>query len=199
MLTAGNINGNSINWSSSNLNTSSNPILVNVTDVYYVTLTNTFGCTNKNWVYVQFDSLLMPIIPKTNMPDTIVKCSGQLVNYFVYDSLTNPMGIINQCIPGITTSWSSTPFTGMYGCQQYFTLSGCFTAITTGTYTVNGFFIRQNYCGVDTFYFTKTFYLLVNPKPTANVVFSGGGLLCPGDTILLTATYNSVSTPNAVL
>lgn len=167
-----------------------------VTNWYNFTVTNSFGCRNFNRVHVQFDNQQMPWIIKSLIPDTIVKCQGQPVFLLLYDSISNPSGNPNYVLTGHTQHWISQPFlTISPGTNQ---LSGAFSAQNSGTYIVTDTIYQTNTCGTTIYVYTDTFYLLVNPLPTATISVSGPQYLCPGDTALLVASVTPNNTANTV-
>ncbi len=194
-LTGSNIQGCTYHWSGSGIiSTFSTSCVVNQAGTYYFTLTNSFGCTSQNSVYIQFDTL-DHVVPKTNMKDTFTVCQGVCFPYFIYDSITNPTGSINPYSPftSLTTVTSNTSVAGWCcnsNSNNNLSLNICPT--NTGWITLNIKYIFSSLCGKDSVYFHHQVYAIVKPNPPPPVVtinISGNTLLCPGDSSLLVTTY----------
>jgi gliding motility-associated-like protein len=147
-----------------------------------VSITDTNNCSNSTlfkliYEYATKDTIVPYIL---QVEDTI--CLGDDVNYIIADSLTNPTGnLIGYCDTSVySQSWNINAYSDTC-------LGGYFYPTTTGWYTITSDFILgyNNLCGLDTTHYTVTdsFYIVVNPKPTATYVLGGDTLLCPGDTI----------------
>ena len=116
--------------------------------------------------------------------DTVTICDGKFVKATLYDSVTNPTPIPVCLTAGadynIVSTWNVTPYLPINpSCETY----GYFYPTVSGNYTIDVEFIRQNPCGNDTHYVSKTVYVEVNPSPTINPQnfdLVGSQYLCPG-------------------
>lgn len=185
-----------IEWSDGNGNpiTTNDSLQVWATDDYYFTVTNIFGCSNYNHIDVQFDNPQTPWIIKSLIPDTIERCYGQAVYLLLYDSVSNPTGNPNYALPGHYEHWTSQPYLNIVDPNNQ--ISGSFAAITSGMYIVTDTIYQTNTCGTTIYIYKDTFYLVVNPNPSATVSVTGPQFLCPGDTALLVATVTPSTTNN---
>jgi gliding motility-associated-like protein len=163
---------------------SNDSLAVLQTGIYSVTLTDSFGCERCNNVLVKLDTIL-PLIPKTNFPDSLEACYGDYVPFQAWDSITNPSGSFpHPCIGDISIQWITSPVFGMSSQNIPCSLSGGFYAyMTTGNYTITEMIVRKNFCQNDTFWIVKNFYIKVNPKPVPVISVTGGNFICPGDTL----------------
>lgn len=191
-LTGGNIQGCSYVWSSYSgsgiVSTSGTSCVVNKTDTFYFTLTNSFGCKAINKVYVKLDTIYH-VFPKTNMPDTFRVCMGDCINYFIYDSITNPLAMPYSCFQSlVSVNTNNGQVSGFPYCTPN-NLSLRICPVSTGWINLNIRYIFNSLCGRDTAYFNRPVYFVVNPKPTVSIVFSGNNFICPGDSTLLVATF----------
>jgi gliding motility-associated-like protein len=198
-LTGGNIGNYTYSWDLNSPGIVSNHdsvINVNATGLYQFTLTNTDGCTTNNSIYIQLQNITS-IIPKSNMPDTFIVCQGQSFYYHLFDSITNPVGIIPywQCFDDTHETWYVSP-SGMYGADFNCGLGGVFHPAQTGTYIIKDSLKTQNLCGIETQVFIDTIYVIVNPNPIVNINVNGPTLVCPGDSVVLTATSTTPITWN---
>jgi len=199
-LTGGNLQGCSYQWISYTgggiVSTSGSSCVVNKTDTFIFILTNSFGCVEKNRIFVKIDTI-EHVIPKTNMPDTFKICQGQCINYFIYDSISNPTGIqsyncFNSLINVITGNSAVTGFP--YCVMSNLSLRIC--PSSTGPINLNIMYIFFSLCGKDTAYFHKPVYIIVNPKPLVAINFTGSNFICPGDSTLLVATFTITPSTN---
>ncbi|MBS1647333.1 MAG: gliding motility-associated C-terminal domain-containing protein [Bacteroidetes bacterium] len=200
-LTGGNLQGCSYTWYGTGIvSTSSTSCVVNKTGFYTFKLTNSYGCTDTNVVYIQIDTA-NHIGLKTNMPDTFRICQGQCINYFIYDSISNPAGTspysaftsLNQVNPvSPYASWCC----GSFASSNNLSLLVC--PVATGTINLHSQYVFSSLCGKDTTYFNKIIYVIVNPNPHASINLAGNALICPGDTSLLIATVTVTPSVNTI-
>ena len=197
LLTGGNIaTGDTYSWTSPTGATS--PTLsteATVSGNYDFTVTNSFGCSITNGVYVMIDTAIHPMIPEitcledTDHNDSITLCTGSPFTMLVYDSITNPFGN-NICLPNASIHWTASPGTISYipvpssGCPNTFTPS------QSGTYQINAMIIRHNNCNADTTYINQSIYVNLLPLPvvSTHVTIIGRHIICPGSTNLLIAS-----------
>ncbi|MBK6835488.1 MAG: gliding motility-associated C-terminal domain-containing protein [Bacteroidetes bacterium] len=192
-LIGGNIGNFIFGWNLSNpgiINQHDSVIFINQSGNYTFTLADSYGCTRTNTISINLQNL-SSIIPKSNMPDTFTVCQGQSFDYILYDSLSNPTGIIpySNCFSQIQETWYVSPG-GMSGSNQWCSLGGTFFPNQTGTYIVKDSLKIQNLCGIERYCFIDTIHVIVNPKPHVFINITGNQLICPGDTILLIANSN---------
>lgn len=181
---------------------------VNVSGYYTCTLTNPLGCAQSSVVKVEIaNPLANTILPKikwaddSDNNDSIVVCQNVPFKATVYDELSNPGGMLTQCIPEMTIAFfnidpSATGFTdeSFITCTDLF---DSFYAQDTGNFNliVTVQVIRNNPCGSDTMYVTDTLNVLVNPAITGPLAFSvtAPENFCPGypATLVASPTQNS--------
>ncbi|MGQ0828855.1 MAG: gliding motility-associated C-terminal domain-containing protein [Bacteroidota bacterium] len=188
LLTGGNFGSNLHGW---NLFDGVDTTWAKKSGTYYLKVKNQYGCENSNSVEIILDKLLPPVIPKMicledpDGNDSVTICGGKTFNMFVYDSISNPMGITG-CMPFLQTTWEASPDTITYTPKT--TCANDFTPKNSGTYQIKATLIRKNYCDIDTVIITKSIYveLLPAPKDTITLSITGNNPLCPGDSLLLT-------------
>ena len=195
LLVAGNLNGNAFQWyNGSGVPLGNNDsIYTYLTDLYTIVLTNKYGCTNFNYVPVEFDSLLSPLHPVSHIPDTIVACYGDDIKLDVVDSFTSASGPFYSFM----NTWTSNPSLLISSSASY--LFGEFSAQTSGTYIVHENIVYINHCDTLHYSVQDTFYLLVHPKPTITVSMTGPGYMCQGDTVILQITYTPSTSLNTMI
>lgn len=198
-LTGGNLQSCTYLWTSSSgvgiVSTSSASCVVNQTGWYIFTLTNIYGCTNYNQVYVQIDTL-NHVAPKTNMPDTFRVCQGNCFNYFIYDIISNPTGQAYNCFSSLTNVITGNYQVSGFPYCVWSNLSLQICPNTTGILNLHIKYIFSSICGADTAYFNKSIYVIVNPNPQINISFTGSSFICPGDSTLLVATVTVTPSAN---
>lgn len=175
--------------------TNNDSIQVWTSGQYTFEVTNVFGCTRWNYVQVNIDSLNSPWVVKSLIPDTIVRCYGQLVPLLFYDTISNPNGNPNYVLHDFLQSMITVPSANVIENSQPGTLGGGFTAITSGTYIVVDTIWQTNTCTTYVHIVRDTFYLLVNPNPAISLSTTATQYLCPGDT----AMYIVTATPSTTL
>ena len=188
----------SLSWTdqAGNLLTNDDSLFTWTTGNYYFHVTDTFGCQNYNWIHVQFDQLQTPWIPKSLIPDTIIKCYGQDVQLWLYDSVSNPNAIIPYTLTGHVQHWTSSPNLNILPWSQQ--LGGHFAAITSGNYIVTDTIYQTNTCGTTIYIVKDTFVLIVNQNPNASITVTAPQYLCPGDTALMIANITPSTTLNTI-
>lgn len=173
-----------------NLIDSALSITVTTSGWYQFFVVDSFGCEISNKVLLVIDSLLIPLSPgiklldDPDLNDSIEICYGEAFTILIYDTITNPTGLLN-CIDYAMTAWSVTPSVPMLNnCSTWL---DCYPSVS-GYHQINAQMIRINYCDTDTFLLSKTIYATVFPLPVVSINISGSNELCPGDTIVLTAS-----------
>ncbi|MDQ3048965.1 MAG: hypothetical protein M3R27_15550, partial [Bacteroidota bacterium] len=172
-------------------------ILATVSDYYLFVSINTFGCKTTNYVIVEIDSILPPLIPEmictedTSSIDSINICEDEVFTMYIFDTISNPLANYT-CIPDLTVIWTASPaatisYYSTTNCSEDFTNTiNIFAPIASGLYTISALLIRQNTCDADTLYISRNIYVTIDPNPVISV--TGNTLLCPGDSSLLIAT-----------
>jgi gliding motility-associated-like protein len=187
LLTGGNFGTNAHLWTGPGFPGSS-AVSITVTDsgTYCFTVIDSFGCTNTTCVRVNYFHPLPPFDPHliclndSDMNDTISICQNHCFEMLVYDAVSNP-GASPMCLPDLlpyttTTTWSIMPvvlYTAICNARRTY----CPTV--TGTYTINVMLVRTNVCDTDTFFLSRTLYVIVNPVPSATLNIAGTPWLCP--------------------
>lgn len=213
LLTGGNYSPNTYTWSGPNGTTTSTTMWATVPGTYCFTVTDVFGCTKETCVNVVIDSLLPPIDPAmycvqdTDRNDSISLCDNLPFTMYVYDTITNPNGVLD-CIPYSTMYWTATPanwitYSNVTNCSP-FTWNTTFDPDSTGWYTLTCMWVRTNVCDTDTVIVTRNLYVEIYPVPSAtlSITLTGNNMLCPGDSTLLVATGATTyqwNGPNGIL
>jgi gliding motility-associated-like protein len=194
-LTGGNLQGCTYAWSGPGIISTSGPsCVVNQSGTYYFTLTNSYGCTNYNWVVIKIDTI-DHVVPKTNMPDTLEVC-GPCVDYFIFDSLSNPTGQPYQCFSSLMqVVTNSSMISGIPGCQPD-NLSLKICPASTGWVNLNIMYVFASTCGNDTAYFSKQVYIILHPIPQVTVALLGNNTICPNDSSLFVASFTVTPSAN---
>jgi gliding motility-associated-like protein len=195
VLTGGNIGSNSFHWdpamSPGIIGRHDSVLAVNASGLYIFYLTSPGGCMSSNMVYVD----LQPggaIIPKSNMPDTFHLCYGDQLNYILYDSITNPAGVVPypDCFLSYQETWNSTPNLPGSGTNNNCGLGHTFYPVQTGSYIIRDSLRIQSQCGMQAFGFADTIYVIVDPRPAINLTITGSHYICGGDSVELHAVSN---------
>ena len=184
--------GDSVFWSGPP-NVLNDSILVTQSGLYCFYVYNSFGCSTRNCVPVEIDSLLPPILTgmtclqDTDKNDSIRICQNSMFTMLVFDTLSNPNANLD-CIAYSTIYWSVTPNTVNYmpytGCFPYSTNN--FFPTQTGWYTITATTVRKTACDTDTVIVTRSIYVDLSPLPSLTI--TGNTVICPGDSTLLVAT-----------
>jgi gliding motility-associated-like protein len=200
ILTGGNYGSNTYEWTSS-VGPSSPTLSITVTQtgVYCFVVTDTNGCSNQTCINVLLYDTLPAFNPKLiclddgDGNDTVELCANACFEMLIYDSITNP-GAAPLCfqVPypyDVTPTWTvAPPIPQSAACNS----RELFCPSDTGWYNINLMFVRHNICDTDTFYLSKSIYVLLNPTPTISLsVNPTNVLICPGDSVLLVATSSS--------
>ena len=190
-LTAGNLQGCTFQWTGPGIiSTFGSSCVVNQAGTYNIVLTNSLGCTNWNNVTITF-ATLDHVVPKTNMPDTVTICANSCINYFVFDSLTNPTGINPyNPFPTLVHVVSNNNMVQSCWCNSNLSLTICPTS--TGWINFGVWYVFSSTCGKDSVYFHNKIYIKIKPLPVAPLItlnLSGSPQACPGDSTLITASF----------
>lgn len=162
-------------------------IKADIAGSYAVLFVDANGCSDTNSLLLNLITVPPPIKPFTNMPDSFVICSGNDIDYYVYDSITNPTGIFPtpNCL-NYGVWWQSNPVSFISALEGNCGLGGKFHPVATGNYTISASYTYNNNCGSDTVFFSRPIYVKVNPLPSITVTQQGSPYVCPGDSVLLT-------------
>lgn len=194
-LTGGNLQNCTYVWTGPGIvSTSGASCVVNQSGWYTFTITNAFGCSNANGVYVKID-VLDHVVPVTNEPDTFTTCG--CFTYFIYDSLTNPGASSYLAFQSLTTVITGNGQVIGFPYSLWDNLSVDICPAATGWINLNIAYIFSSTCGSDTAYFNKSIYVILIPTPPPPQILiniDGNLEVCPGDSTLLTATFTV--TPN---
>lgn len=160
-------------------------------------LKNEHGCESGIRVTVYVDSALRQISPvisffeSTN--DSIEICIGNPITLYLYDSISNPAGTSNVECDSIIEQfsncvWNCSPFmSSSTTCHNQSVIE--YRPQTSGIYTIGCTMNRSSPCGgIDTLFVQKTINVIVHPYPILNTSITGDTLICPSDSVLLTAT-----------
>lgn len=190
LLTGEGFGSNTYYWSGPNGTSNSATHWATVSGIYYFTVTNNFGCTKANSVWVTIENLLPTIVPgilclqDTDKNDSIAICTGTPFTMFVHDSIANPLANLTILISGAAVTWTVAPTTSFI---QPNSCTSNFYPQTSGVYQINSRIIRQNNCDIDTAYLNKTIYVELLPLPFDTVWITGNTVICPGDSTVLIA------------
>ncbi|HKR04921.1 MAG TPA: T9SS type A sorting domain-containing protein [Bacteroidia bacterium] len=203
LLTCTNVGVNNVQWSG--FPAGQNPVWVYSTGTYSVTFTNSYGCLESNFIEIFFDSVLSfpPVIPKliceedTDNNDSIMVCLGDAFHIFVYDSITNPLGM-DVAFPGLyAAEWDVIPVGPLaYSAATIAENTNTFITIQPGDFDflIKVWVIRGNICLFDSVYVEMTLHVTINPAPSGfiNVTITGPADICPGISTMLIAQPDSV-------
>ncbi len=176
-----------------------NPVVIDSTQIIYFTLSDTNGCTTQNGVLVMVSEPLPVIDPRiiclndSDRNDTVFICANEGFEMFVYDTLSNPNAYDSLCIPEQTkVNWDASVSTLIYALTTFCPPSNknlFRNVLNDGWYQIDAEIIRQNNCDSDTFYLSKSIYVIVNPIPpdTFSFTISGDTFICPGASTTLYA------------
>ena len=168
-----------------------------------VEVTDSNGCKNNTVVYFDVDTALSQTVPKIKLRetngvhlsnDTISVCDGGYLQFYVYDSLTNPTGIYfinchDSIFANTIDTWTASPAFIFHttGCQVPGILS---TNIQfSDNLQLSCKLIGNSPCGGnDSITIYKDYFVLVNPDPTVTATITGDSIICPNDSTTLTAS-----------
>jgi len=205
-LTCTNVGTNTVQWSPG-FPPGQNPVWVHSEGTYTVTFTNLTGCAQENFIQIYSDSILSfpPVIPKlVCMEDTIdnndslIVCVGDGFHLYVYDSISNPQGNVNNGFPGLfAVEWNVIPLGILNYSSGTFDNKNTFIPIQPGDYDLlfSAWVIRGNVCLFDTVYVEKLIHVTIHPTPSGflTVSITGPADICPGVPTMLVATPDSVN------
>lgn len=187
----------SVGWSGpSHIVLNDSTIKVTKSGVYDFSISSSAGCTISNKVEVLMDtfalhSLLDPHIvfydTILEATDTIRICEG---NTFGAKAIDSAFYSINKdTIPFKYVEWTITSPGGLLVDSTKYVHTAEISIQTTGSYTINN--TLYNHCADSVvFPFSRTFYVIVYPKPVINLNITGPSNACPADTVTLYATGN---------
>jgi gliding motility-associated-like protein len=185
-LTGGHVQGaTSYGWAGPYASTHDSIAIITQSGVYTFTVVNQFNCKTANDILVDFDNPVVPFTPKQKN-DSVLTCQGAFGLHVVCDSTTNPqMNYPYNCL-NFTASYvvSSSPGLTVFSSAPC-NLANSVKAAAAGNYTYTVAYIINNKCTKDTIYFTGHVYIDLLPAPTGTISLTGGGAICPGDSMLL--------------
>lgn len=204
VLTCTNVGTNSVQWNGFSIG--QNPVTVNTGGNKVCTLTNQFGCIKANDVTVITGNALPAVQPfmlclqDSDKNDTIQLCLGTKFTMYLYDQLSNPGGNTLTCFPGMYyAKWTANAFVSFNAtssCNAGYS-TNLFQPIAVGSFDVliTSWIIRSNPCDTDSVFCSKQLHVIVHPVPSGNITISIAGptQLCPGDTIILVASPDSLA------
>ena len=209
ILTGGNFGTNKYYWDTP-LNNGVDSVSVTATSSgdYCFWVTNSFGCQNFTCVNVIIQDTFPKIVPELtcqNDPldhDTVFICQGGSFIMIPYDTLTNPKGYPNYCIPpykDITIYWGATPSNISYAtrtyCRNFGSDYNTFFPSDSGWYYITAEIIRKNLCEQDTFIVHDSVYVRFEPVPNPPTIsISGKTKVCPGEMTWLKVTCDTTFT-----
>jgi gliding motility-associated-like protein len=187
LLWGGNHTRDSIWWTGPILS-GHDTVTAKVSGVYCFNVKDSFGCINSVCVVVTVDSTLQKVAPKMICEgcshDTIYICRSTEFDMYVYDSISNPLGIPNLCIPpgnNATITWTVTPTSISYSpstnCAEYD--NNQFLPTDSGWYNITATVTRDNFCDTSVQTLSDSIYVKLLPQP--KITISGKNLICPGD------------------
>ncbi len=166
-------------------------ITVNSTGDYEYTVSNGFGCSSSNLVYVNVEGppppLLDPIMDFSPPGDTISICQGDAFLSIVFDQITGMAPDHDAFI----YDWAIGPTGGIGGDEVATT-----NVPTTGWYTITvDITTDDGSCWTDSssYQISDSVYVVVNPNPTVSISIDGPQVICPGDTVWLDVTSSADS------
>ena len=204
----------SIQWDVNGYFSSGNTYMVSTNSPHFlgqsyisgsVTKTDSHGCSSTTYFRIQVDTSLHGIIPKLKLQggnnDSIRFCLGNDFIMFIYDSLTDPLGI-NQCrINYATSTWTISPNISH---SAWCSTAQEFTPLISGIYQITCTLSLASLCGgTSNYILSKRITVIVDPIPAVTATISGNLQLCPGDSTTLTASggpyYSWTSYPNLII
>lgn len=197
ILTGGNYGTNTYSWSGGSTATTVS-ITVKNSGTYCFNVKNANGCTASVCVSVTIQDSLDTIKPGIKcincLHDSVAFCRGSNFQLFAFDSITNPAGSTSLCIPPggsyVKNIWSVTP-----GTISYAGTTNCppnsFTPSDSGIwYHITDTIKQANKCDTLISVVKDSVYVTLFPIPTLNPLklSPASASVCPGDTVLLTAS-----------
>lgn len=196
LLTASGFGNNPHGWSGSNTS-NTDEVWATEEGNYFFSYTDQNGCMSENSVSVIIDSLFPPVVPEmiciTDMDgnDSLIFCEGQSFSMHIFDTISNPSGLLN-CIEDAVVTWNVNPATvGYSGQTSCGTWINTLTPEQTGEYLIEATILRINHCDTDMVMVSRSIYVELLPLPNLgplDIGIIGDTHLCPGDSILLVAT-----------
>lgn len=207
-LTGGNVSNTNYSWSTNGNGAISNNdsiLVINNSGNYTFSVFDQNGCYNQNQILIQIDSPPLPFTPfgLKQITDSVIICKNQSGVVLVYDTISNPSGVIpypcimhQSYIPIFITNGLSIQSTNY--CDFHFAVS----AQNTGWYKyklLTGL-SDSSLCGATNYTTTLTdsIYIKVNPLPLGSINVSGNILICPGDSTLLPPPSVTISSANTI-
>ncbi len=210
-LTGGGYGGYTYFWSGGSTATTAT-IEAKSNGMYCFNVKNSQGCASSTCVQVTLDSPLVKIKPRleclTCNLDTVRLCQNQSFTMFAYDSVTNPAGNVNLCIPPysyVSNRWGATPNSVVYSPRTNCPDQNTFTPSDSGWYIITDTIYRANHCDTLTNIVKDSVYVRLYPIPLLGPISISGTLeICQGDSTLLVAhdtaafTWSNGSTKDSI-
>lgn len=198
-LTGGNVQNTTYHWTGPYTSTHDSIAVTSNPGIYRFSVTSQFGCYNYNEIGITFDSPPVPFVPKQKN-DTIRICPGASGVHIIYDSITNPSGSLPSppCVsmsaaPFLVSASPGLSFSQfIHSCDPSIVL----TASVTGNYTYTIGYPQNSLCTHDTIFFTGHIHVHVKTAPSGTFSIQGGGMICPGDSTLISASNLSILSPH---
>lgn len=193
ILTAGNLAGNTFQWTGPGIGTvSDTSVSVTQTGTYTIAVTDSNGCSISTNVNVSVFASLPPFSLSSTATDTMEICSNEQLTFHLFDSIANPTANPN-CFTALPYN-TSTLLT--FQPTSLFAFANCGSQISmnitdTITFMMTARLIRSSPCQDDTIFYTKKVFvnLLQAPViPFFNILIDGSNYFCPGDSTLWVAT-----------
>jgi hypothetical protein len=205
-----NVGSSTVQWSG--FPQGMNPVVVSTPGMYTCELTNAAGCSDETAITIVLAAPINNIDPQilfyNNINDTITLCQNSVVDFLVYDNISNPGGAnLTACIPDLQqVEYTITPFSPFYSfspitfCAQQNHLAFFSPGIYTLVINVK---VRQyTTCEFDSSFVTDTVTINVLPATngTVNIYIAGPQNLCLGDTAMITVfpSYYNYTWSNGV-
>ncbi len=182
------------------ININDSTIIVTQSGEYDFVITTQFGCSNFNEIDIDIQDTLQiyPVIDPyivfldstLQATDTITICIGTPIGAMLIDS--GYYAINGGAIPNKITKWKIVPAGGVSPSASSPSNSPVgITIPATGWYTLYDTIVGYtNLCGSDTskFPISRSFYVIVNPKPLISLNLTGPANPCPGDSVFIIGT-----------
>jgi len=198
ILTGGNFGTNTYSWSGGSTATTQS-ITVTKSGNYCFNVVNKLGCDSSTCVTVTIEDSLPPIKPALVCPkctnDSIAFCRGGSFQLLAFDSITNISMNPSLCIPPgspyVTNIWSVTPsavsFSPVTNCPG----TNNFIPSDSGIwYHITDTIKRANKCDTLVSVVHDSVYVTLFPIPSLAglKITPASTSICPGDSVLLTAS-----------
>jgi len=198
ILTGGNYGTNTYSWSGGSTATTQS-ITVTKSGNYCFNVTNKLGCDSQTCVTVTIEDSIPAIKPGLACPkcthDSIAFCRGSSFQLLAFDSLTNIAMNTAVCLPPgspfVTNKWSVTPNAVSFNPISTCPSTDSFTPKDSGIwYHITDTIKRANKCDTLISVVYDSVYVTLFPIPTlaALKITPANASLCPGDSVLLTAS-----------